>query len=82
MPIYEYECGKCRFRFELKRHFGEDGSADCPQCHGEGRRLFTSVPVIFKCSGFYVIDHRKGDAPSSDEKKVANVEPAINLKKD
>jgi putative FmdB family regulatory protein len=81
MPIYEYECEKCRFRFELRKHFGEDGSADCPQCHGEARRLFTSVPVIFKGSGFYVTDHRKDEASSSGEKKTTEVGLATNSTK-
>ena len=58
MPIYEYECKKCRSRFEMKRSFGEDGSAKCPECRGKAYRIFTSVPVIFKGSGFYVTDSR------------------------
>jgi putative FmdB family regulatory protein len=50
---------KCHHKFEQKRSFNDDGSADCPRCHGEARRLFSPVPVIFKGSGFYVTDHRK-----------------------
>jgi len=34
MPIYEYECERCHLRFELKRHFGEDGETPCPKCQG------------------------------------------------
>jgi putative FmdB family regulatory protein len=67
MPIYEYECGKCGHHFDLRRGFGEDGSADCPKCHCEASRVFSAVPVIFKGSGFYVTDHRK-PSPVSDSK--------------
>lgn len=59
MPTYDFECVKCHHKFEQKRSFNDDGTADCPRCHGEARRLFSSVPVIFKGSGFYVTDHRK-----------------------
>ena len=65
MPIYEYECEKCSLRFELKRHFGEDGGAPCPRCASEARRLFSPVTVIFKGSGFYITDSRKNN-PADD----------------
>ncbi|MDD5288757.1 MAG: zinc ribbon domain-containing protein [Dehalococcoidales bacterium] len=81
MPIYEYECEKCHTQFELKRRFGEDGSANCPQCRGKACRIFTSVPVIFKGSGFYVTDHRKADTSTTDGKKVESVKPPASPEK-
>jgi putative FmdB family regulatory protein len=80
MPIYEYECEKCHSRFEMRRNFGEDCGANCPNCRGKACRIFTSVPVIFKGSGFYVTDHRKSEGVSSAEKKVGSAEPAISPK--
>jgi len=59
MPIYEYECGHCQFRFEMKQGFDEEPEAMCPQCQGRARRVFHSAPVIFKGSGFYITDSRK-----------------------
>ncbi len=59
MPTYEYECGKCQFRFERKQSFDEEPVAACPQCQGKARRVIHSTPVIFKGSGFYVTDSRK-----------------------
>ena len=88
MPIYEYECKKCHSRFELKRSFGEDGDANCPECRGKACRIFTSVPVIFKGSGFYVTDYKKNNSASTLEKKdeipkpAASPKPAANVKKD
>jgi len=75
MPIYEYECEKCRLKFELRRHFGEDGGTPCPQCHGDARRLFSPVPIIFKGSGFYVTDSRKNHDRPSEESKTEKSEP-------
>ena len=56
MPIYEYECRSCSLRFELKRRFGDNSEARCPQCQSKARRIFSSVPILFKGSGFYVTD--------------------------
>ena len=77
MPIYEYECEQCSFRFELKRGFDEGSKATCPQCGGSARRIFSPVPIIFKGPGFYITDSREeGKAkvktgPALDEAKGA-----------
>lgn len=78
MPIYEYECEKCCYRFELKRRFNESPEANCPQCQSGARRIFSPLPIIFKGSGFYVTDkaaqerkavnRRDGDGPSGGDK--------------
>jgi putative FmdB family regulatory protein len=60
MPIYEYECGSCHFHFERKQRFDEEPVAMCPKCGGKARRVIHSVPIIFKGSGFYTTDSRKG----------------------
>jgi putative FmdB family regulatory protein len=61
MPIYEYECKKCSTRFELRKNFGQNGDAQCPECASEAHRVFTPVPIIFKGSGFYITDSRKNN---------------------
>ena len=60
MPTYEYECGSCHFRFERKQRFDAKPVAVCPKCRGKAKRVFHSNPVIFKGSGFYTTDSRKG----------------------
>ena len=65
MPLYEYECNACKKRFELRQKVTEDAVSICPSCGGTVRRLIYPVVIIFKGSGFYVTDNRKGDAPSS-----------------
>ncbi len=65
MPIYEYECSLCHFHFERRQRFDEEPVAICPKCQGKARRVLHSIPVIFKGSGFYITDNRKG---GTDEK--------------
>lgn len=63
MPIYEYKCDDCSTQFELRCGFGEEPEP-CPKCEGRVRRVFSSVPIIFKGSGFYITDSRKKELES------------------
>ena len=67
MPLYEYECTVCQFRFEQRQHFDEAATALCPSCCGKAQRVLHSVPIIYKGSGFYTTDYRKSN-PGSKEK--------------
>jgi len=70
VPIYEYECSLCHFHFERRQRFDEEPVAICPKCQGKARRVLHSIPVIFKGSGFYTTDNRKGgDGEKAGEKK-------------
>ncbi len=62
MPIYEYECTGCSFRFELKQSFSEDTTVSCPRCGGKVQRIFSPVSIIFKGTGFYVTDSRNSNS--------------------
>ncbi len=63
MPIYDYECVDCAHRFEMRRSFSDTSDVFCPRCGCSTQRVFSSVPVIFKGSGFYVNDYPK-NSPS------------------
>ena len=69
MPIYEYECNLCNFHFEKKQRIHDEAVAACPKCEGKSRRIFNSVPVIFKGSGFYTTDSRKSSHTEKAEEK-------------
>lgn len=69
MPRYDYQCTSCDHRFELVQSFKEAGSGTCPECEGEGRRVFHAVPVIYKGSGFYTTDYGRPKSPPSESKE-------------
>ena len=69
MPIYEYECGHCCSRFEIRQGFEEEPVAMCPQCHERASRVFHPSPVIFRGSGFYITDSRKSGGGESKKGK-------------
>lgn len=74
MPLYDYECLTCSHRFEVRQRVSEVGNAPCPDCASDSRRVFHSVPILFKGSGFYSTDHRKGQASSSSNGKEESSE--------
>jgi len=74
VPVYEYECSLCEFRFDRKQSFDEEAVAMCPECQGKARRVLHSVPVIFKGSGFYTTDSRKGNPVEEGEEKKTEKE--------
>ena len=66
MPTYGYRCDTCGHEYDVWQRMTDEPGAACPECGGEGRRLFFPAGIVFKGSGFYKTDSRKsGDASSS-----------------
>ena len=64
MPTYSYACTECDNRFDAVQAFTDDALTTCPQCSGRLRKLFNSVGVVFKGSGFYRTDNRESGKKS------------------
>ncbi len=60
MPTYQYACTACDHRFEAVQSFSDAALTECPECEGRLRKLFSSVGIVFKGSGFYRTDSRTG----------------------
>ena len=69
MPTYSYACTACDNRFDIVQSFSEDSLTECPECTGKLRKLFNSVGVVFKGSGFYRTDSRGGSSTASEPAK-------------
>ena len=71
MPTYAYTCTECGHAFDIHQSFSDAALTECPVCHGRLRKVFSSVGVVFKGSGFYRNDSRSttssstGSAPAS-----------------
>lgn len=65
MPTYSYACTVCGHAFDIQQSFSEDSLTVCPECDGRLRKVFSSVGVVFKGSGFYRNDARAGSGKSS-----------------
>ncbi|ORM30235.1 FmdB family zinc ribbon protein [Williamsia sp. 1135] len=64
MPTYSYACTQCDNRFDIVQSFTDDSLTECPQCAGKLRKLFNSVGIVFKGSGFYRNDSRSASSSS------------------
>ena len=65
MPTYAYACTACGHAFEIVQSFSDDSLSVCPECEGRLRKVFSSVGVVFKGSGFYRNDARAGAKSSA-----------------
>ncbi len=60
MPTYEYRCKACGAELEVVQAFTDDALTTCATCGGPLRKVFGSVGISFKGSGFYKTDSRTG----------------------
>ncbi|HEX2263921.1 MAG TPA: FmdB family zinc ribbon protein [Pseudonocardiaceae bacterium] len=77
MPTYSYACTACEHHFDTVQKFTDPSLTDCPECSGRLRKLFSSVGIVFKGSGFYRNDSRSsngGEAGSKDKSESGSKE--------
>ena len=84
MPTYSYACTQCDNRFDIVQSFSDDSLTQCPECSGKLRKLFNSVGIVFKGSGFYRTDSRSAgstvNAQSSESKSESRSESKSDSK--
>ena len=78
MPTYEYACKSCGEHLEVVQSFRDDPLTTCPTCGGDLRKVFGSIGISFKGSGFYKTDSRSGSGTgrSRPSEKVEKAEKA------
>jgi len=72
VPTYQYACTACDHRFEAVQSFSDPSLSECPNCSGKLRKVFSSVGIVFKGSGFYRTDSRAGATSSAAPAKTEN----------
>ena len=75
MPTYQYACTECGNQLEAVQSFSDPALTECPTCQGRLRKVFNSVGIVFKGSGFYRNDSRSGNV-SAEKSAGANDTPA------
>ena len=91
MPIYEYECRKCKAHVEAFQKVSDKPLTRCRKCGGKLERQISAPAIQFKGSGWYVTDYArttkgeksesesseaKADKPEKTEKKTKESSPA------
>ncbi|CAN5356181.1 zinc ribbon domain-containing protein [soil metagenome] len=69
MPIYEYACTVCGERTEARQGFTDPPLTECLVCGGKLRKLYSPVGIVFKGTGFYATESRKGGRGDSETSK-------------
>ena len=66
MPTYQYACTnpEGKHEFEVVQSFSDAPVSECPECGAPVRKVYGSVGVVFKGSGFYHTDSRKSASAS------------------
>ena len=73
MPTYEYRCPRGHAFEKFSPRMTSRQSATCPKCGKRARRLISGgAGLVFKGSGFYITDYKRGgekrDADHHDAK--------------
>jgi putative FmdB family regulatory protein len=85
MPTYEYACRDCGSHLEVVQSFSDDPLTECPHCGGSLRKVFGSIGITFKGSGFYKTDSRSGSSatrPTGDGAKETSGDGAAAAAKE
>jgi putative FmdB family regulatory protein len=72
MPTYEYACKACGEHLEVVQSFKDDSLTTCPACGGPLRKVFGSIGIAFKGSGFYRTDSRPAAAKRDKSETAAS----------
>jgi putative FmdB family regulatory protein len=72
VPTYQYACTACDHRFEAVQSFSDASLTVCPVCEGSLRKVFSSVGIVFKGSGFYRTDSRAGAVVNGESKPAGS----------
>jgi len=77
MPTYEYACKACGHRFEKMQSITAAAIKTCPKCSKRKvvRLIGAGAGLIFKGSGFYATDYRKGAASDAPKCPAAGDKP-------
>jgi putative FmdB family regulatory protein len=67
VPTYEYVCTnpEGKHEFEVVQSFSDPAVTTCPECGAPVRKVYGSVGVVFKGSGFYRTDSRKAESSTT-----------------
>ncbi len=78
MPIYEFECRKCKAHLEVFQKISDKPPVKCRKCGGRLERQVSAPAIQFKGSGWYVTDYAS-KATNSDKSES---EPSAEAKPD
>ena len=59
MPVYEYQCEKCKEVVEVLQKVSDDPLTECEKCGGKIEKLFNQMNFHLYGPGFYSTDNKR-----------------------
>lgn len=81
MPIYEFECRKCKARLEVFQKMSDKPPVKCRECGGRLERLQSAPAIQFKGSGWYVTDYAGQNRKAGEKAEKETADAASSDKK-
>jgi putative FmdB family regulatory protein len=72
MPIYEYECLKCKAHTEVMQKVTDKPLVKCRKCGGRLEKQWSSTSFQLKGSGWYMTDYAGKKTGTKEETKKAD----------
>jgi putative FmdB family regulatory protein len=84
MPIYEYQCKKCRTHVEAFQKISDKPLVKCRKCGGRLEKMISAPAIQFKGTGWYVTDYssKGGKAKEKVESDGSSEDKAQDKKAD
>ena len=76
MPIYEFECRKCKDHLEVFQKMSDKPPVKCKKCGGRLEKLVSASAIQFKGSGWYVTDYAGNGRKAAEKAEKAESDTA------
>lgn len=70
MPIYEYDCSKCKKTHEIIQKFSDAPLKKCPECGGKLAKRMSMSSFALQGSGWYTTDYKRKSGGAERKKKA------------
>ena len=81
MPIYEFECRKCKAHLEVFQKMNDKHPVKCKKCGGRLEKLVSASAIQFKGSGWYVTDYAGNGRKAAEKAEKETLISASDDKK-
>jgi putative FmdB family regulatory protein len=59
MPFYDYQCDKCKEKFEVLQKVSDEPLTACEKCKGSLKKILNSMTFHLHGPGFYSTDNKR-----------------------
>ena len=81
MPIYEFECRKCKAKLEVLQKMSDKPPVKCRKCGGRLEKLVSQSAIQFKGSGWYVTDYAGNGRKAAEKAEKDTAAATVDDKK-